>query len=239
MVGASLPLYVEIADALRRQVRKSHVGAPLPSETELAAQFGVSRMTARQAVKAVEAEGLLYRVPGRGTFASGGETHRAMGELRSFTSEMREKGMSVRSEVIDAGWVELDAPGSAVLQLSPGTRAVRVTRVRFADDIRMATETATLTPRCSFILDHDLGSSSVHELLEERGIVPTEAFGTLVACAATAEDAERLAVEVGSPMLVERRRINDQHGTRIENTETRYAGSHYVFDVHLSRPGPS
>jgi len=84
--------------------------------------------------------------------------------------------------------------------------------------------------------ESDLTSSSLHALLEERGIVPTEAFGTLVAAGATSQDASRLGIEVGAPMLVERRRIDDQHGTRIESTETRYVGSEYVFDVHLRRP---
>jgi len=229
-------MYVEIAEALRHQVRKTPAGEPLPSELELAEQFGVSRMTARQAVKALQAEGLVYRVPGSGTFSSGYETHRAMSELRSFTSEMLEKGLSVRSQVIHADWIDPGSATTAELGLAPGSRAVRVMRVRYANDAPMAVETVTLTPRCSFVLTHDLNGSSLHALLEERGIVPTEAFGTLVAASATSQDASRLGIEVGAPMLVERRRIDDQHGTRIESTETRYVGSEYVFDVHLRRP---
>jgi len=88
-------------------------GELLPSELELAAQFGVSRMTARQAVKSLQPEGLVYRVPGSGTFSSGYEKHRAMSELRSFTSEMLGKGRSVRSQVIHADWINPDSATTA------------------------------------------------------------------------------------------------------------------------------
>jgi GntR family transcriptional regulator len=236
LAGASTPLYVEIAEALRQQARRTPAGQPLPSETELAATFGVSRMTARQAVKALQAEGMVYRVPGAGTFSSGSEKHRAMGQLRSFTSEMSEKGSSVRSQVIKAEWIEPTPEGAADLGLAPYGRAVQIVRVRYADDTPMAVESVMLTARCSFVLTHDLNANSLHAILEERGIIPTEAFGTLVAASATEDDAARLGVAVGSPLLVERRRIDDQHGTRIETTETRYVGGRYVFDVHLRRP---
>jgi len=236
VAGASSPRYVEIANALRQQALRTPAGRPMPSESELAATFGVSRMTARQAVKALQAEGLVYRVPGAGTFSSGTEKHRAMGQLRSFTRDMTEKGHQVRSQVLTAEWFEPTAEEAADLALSPQSRAIRIDRVRYADDTPMALEKVRLAPRCSFVLTHDLAVSSMHAIMEERDIIPTEAFGTLVAASADPEDAARLGVDVGSPLLVERRQIDDQHGTRIESTETRYVGSEYVFDVHLRRP---
>lgn len=235
MAGSGVPLYVEISDALRRRARKAHAGQPLPSETELAAQFGVSRMTARQAVKTLEAEGLLYRVPGSGTFASGHEAHRVLSELRSFTSEMTERGYLVRSEVLDQRWVPTDPRLQADLMLAPRSRAIFIERVRLGNDTPMALERAYLTPRCSPVLELDLSTASLHAALEENGIVPTESFGSLVAALAGPADVEHLRVEAGSPLLVERRRIDDQHGTRIECTETRYAGNEYVFDVQLRK----
>jgi GntR family transcriptional regulator len=235
MTGSGVPLYVEISDALRRRARKAPAGQALPSETELAAQFGVSRMTARQAVKTLEAEGLLYRVPGSGTFASGHEAHRVLNELRSFSSEMSERGYRVRSEVLDQRWVATDPQLQADLALAPRSRAIFLERVRYADDVPMALERTYLTPRCSPVLELDLAAASLHAALEEIGIRPTESFGSLVAALAGPDDVEHLKVDAGSPLLVEVRRIDDQHGTRIERTETRYAGNEYVFDLQLRR----
>jgi GntR family transcriptional regulator len=235
MTGSGVPLYVEISDALRRRARKAPAGQALPSETELAAQFGVSRMTARQAVKTLEAEGLLYRVPGSGTFASGHEAHRVLNELRSFSSEMKERGCQVRSEVLDQRWVATDPQLQADLALAPKSRAVYLERVRYADDVPMALERTYLTPRCSPVLELDLSTASLHAALDEIGIRPTESFGSLVAALAGPDDVAHLKVAAGSPLLVEVRRIDDQHGTRIERTETRYAGNEYVFDLQLRR----
>ena len=50
-------------------------GAPMPSEAELVAQFGVSRMTVTRALHELQAEGLVERVQGVGTFAA--HLHRA------------------------------------------------------------------------------------------------------------------------------------------------------------------
>lgn len=233
MAQRGQPRYVEIADELRRRVDGAEAGHPLPSETELASRFGVSRLTARQAVKVLESEGRVYRVAGSGTFSTGESAHRTMGQLRSFTEDMRERGIVASSRVLEAAWTTPDANLRAALELAEGRRAIRIARVRFGDNTPMALETAHLHPRCSFLLDFDLSAMSMHALLQARGIVPTDATGTLVATGATADDAQLLSVEEGSPMLVERRRIDDQHGARIESTETRYIGPRYVLDIRL------
>lgn len=158
-----------------------------------------------------------------------------MGELRSFTEEMRQRGISVVSRVLEQGWDEPDATLRADLELAEGSRVVKVARIRIGNGNPLALETAHLHPRCSFLLDFDLSAMSMHALLEARGIVPTQAIGTLEAVPATARDAGHLEIEEGSPVLVERRRIVDQHGSRIESTETRYVGPMYVLDIQLQR----
>lgn len=235
MARARLPRYLQIELELRDVLSRAVAGDPIQSESELAQQFGVSRMTARQAVTALENDGLVYRVPGSGTFASGNEAHRPLGVLRSFTEDMAERNVAVTSRVLEAGWISPDARTRADLALTPRSRAVRVVRVRLGDGDPMALESVVLSPRCSFVLDSDLATHSLHQLLRERGIVPAEATGGLVAAAADARDVEHLDVPEGSPLLVERRRIVDAHGEPMESTETRYVGSRYVFDVHLRR----
>jgi len=63
--------YRALADQLRRQVldRRYHGGQRLPTEAELSSQLGLSRQTVRRAFQELVAEGVVYRVPGRGTFA--------------------------------------------------------------------------------------------------------------------------------------------------------------------------
>ncbi|WP_169846677.1 GntR family transcriptional regulator [Rhodococcus marinonascens] len=226
---------MEIAAELRRRLGSAGAGDPLPSEAELSERYGVSRMTARQAVKSLEAEGLVYRVPGSGTYASGNEADRTMGILRSFTDDMAERGIAVISDVLFSDWVDLSPETAAELVATPGSRAVRVMRVRLGDGLPLALETVTLPPRCSFVLDYDLGTISLHRLLEDHGLILTEARGTVAATIADDNDAAHLRVAIGSPLLVENLRVEDQNGERVEATETRYVGSKYILDVQFRR----
>jgi DNA-binding GntR family transcriptional regulator len=63
-------VYRRLADTLRVLVTAGRYGEdqPLPTEEQLATEFGLSRSTVRRAMQDLVAEGVIYRVPGRGTF---------------------------------------------------------------------------------------------------------------------------------------------------------------------------
>ena len=71
MKRVSVPLHVEVAELLRRQILSGKIkaGDRLPALNELSEKFGVARMTIRQAMDALEDEGLIERYAGKGTFA--------------------------------------------------------------------------------------------------------------------------------------------------------------------------
>lgn len=71
MKRVSVPLHAEVAELLRRQILsgKIQAGDKLPALNELSEKFGVARMTIRQAMDALEDEGLIERFAGKGTFA--------------------------------------------------------------------------------------------------------------------------------------------------------------------------
>jgi DNA-binding GntR family transcriptional regulator len=67
----------QVADALRELAAGLEPDQPLPSAQRLAQEYGVALKTARKALKALEAEGLVYTRPGRGTFRAGPPDSRA------------------------------------------------------------------------------------------------------------------------------------------------------------------
>jgi GntR family transcriptional regulator len=197
-------------------------------------EFGVSRMTARNAVQRLTQEGLVYRVPGRGTFVAEPPVHRQAGNLLSFTEEMRRRGREPSSRLLERGVREPRPAEASHLQLEPGVEVIAVRRLRLADDEPVAIEEAVFPAAVAAVIQHaDLERRSLHDTLVEGGHVPTMGRARLGAEAAGAEDAELLRVAPGSPLLVEKRVIHDQDGNPLELCESRYAGDRYGLDVQF------
>jgi GntR family transcriptional regulator len=235
LVRAHKPRYVVIEEHLRKLIAAGEPGDLLPSDSELCERFNVSRMTARQAVLRLVNEGAIYRVSGSGSFIADRHIHRGMNRLLSFTEDMRARGRAASSRVLTAGLRTGAADELRALHLTPAERVVAVTRVRLADGVPLALERAVLPPTSAPILQADLATASMHELMRELGREPTVARGSLTAVTASALEAELLAVKVGAGLLVERRTILDQQGKPMEYTETSYVGERYLFDVILER----
>jgi GntR family transcriptional regulator len=228
-VSQFVPRYFEIEQSLRGRAARLEPDSPLPSEAQLCEEFGVSRMTARAAVQRLVQDGLVYRVPGRGTFVAASRANRSAGHILSFTDEMRRRGRVPSSRVIE----RLERPATDEEAQRLGARNVVVLRrVRLADGKPLALERAVFpADRVGEVLGGDLEHASLFEKLVSAGVVPTSGSAGLAAEAATAEDARLLRVRKGAPLLVERRLIHDQHGKPLEWTESRYVGSRYGIDV--------
>jgi GntR family transcriptional regulator len=238
--AAFVPRYVAIEQALRARIAGMRPGDALPSDAALCEEFHVSRMTARNAVHQLKLEGLVRRVPGRGTFVAERAVHRQAGNLLSFSEEMRRRGLDARSRVIEHTLRPAGAEEARQLELEPGASVVALTRVRAAGDEPVALEDAVLRAEVAPVLAPvDFQSASLHAVLVDAGYVPTAGSGTLQAQPATALDARLLGVRAGSPILVERRVIDDQHGRPLELSETRYIAERYSLDVEFGVELPS
>ena len=224
-----VPRYFTIEQSLRSRIAALEAHAPLPSDAQLCEEFGVSRMTARGAVMRLVHEGLVYRVPGRGTFVAPARANRTASHILSFSDEMRRRGRRPRSRVVERAVRAATSDETRRL----GTDEVLVLRrVREADGEPVALETAVFpAARIGTALDGDLEEVSVFATLAAAGLVPTAGRAAIGAEAATAEGARLLGVKRGTPLLVERRLIQDQDGAPLESTESRYVASRYGLDV--------
>jgi DNA-binding GntR family transcriptional regulator len=237
-----VPRYYEIEQALRTRIADLSPDEPLPSDAMLCEEFGVSRMTARNAVQRLVQEGIVYRVPGRGTFVAEPPVHRQAGNLLSFTEEMRRRGRDPSSKVLARETREPGPSEASALQLPPGAAVIVLRRLRLADDEPIAIEEAVFSAEAGLIelLEAaDLRHSSLHDTLVHSGRVPTQGRARLGAEPATPEDALLLEVPEGAALLVEKRVIHDQDGRPLELCESRYAGDRYGLDVQFDVELPS
>ncbi len=234
----SLPAYQQIEQALGAEIAQLKPGDSIPTEQELCTRFGVSRMTARAGVARLVERGLLYRVRGSGTFVARPPVHRQSARLLSFSQDMRARGLTPSSRILEIGQHNASPETCQQLGLEPGARVVMIKRQRLGDEVPMAIERALLIPDCAPVLGLDLEHGSLHQALAELGHPPSSARGTITPHAASDEDAMTLHIAAGTPLIVESRLVFDEHGTPIELTETRYSPTRYVFDVELRRTEP-
>ncbi len=235
----SSPHYRVIEQALRERIARLGPGDRLPSDAELCAEFGVSRMTARQAMQRLAEDGLIRREPGRGSFVASPPAHRRTNRLMSFSQEMLRTGRVPSSRVLTRVVRPSTAAEAEALGVPARQPVVVLRRLRQADAEPIALESAVLVgATADAVLRADLTTGSLHEALGRAGFALRHGEGTIGAAAATAEDARLLAIHVGDPLLVERRVIIDTHGRRIEATESRYPADRYALDVRFDVVAP-
>jgi GntR family transcriptional regulator len=235
------PQYRQIELALRKRISTMRPGTRLPSDAELCAEFGVSRMTARHAVQRLAEDGLIAREPGRGSFVAEPPAHRRANRLMTFTQEMLRAGRVPSSRILTRVIRPSSLAEAASLGIAPREPVVHLRRLRQADGEPVALESAVLIGACaSAVMTADLAHGSLHETLGRAGVVLRRGTSTIVAAAATAEDARLLGIRTGDPLLVERRLIMDLHGRPVESTESRYPADRYglivQFDVEAPEP---
>lgn len=245
-MAASQPLYERIEKQLRRRLASAADGDPFPSEPRLAEEFGVSRMTVRAALAGLERDGMLERVPGRGSFVRKGAAHRPVGILLSFHDQALAEGKTPRSRVLKAE-VRQGTPQEIAALYQTGDdgeqaaesaeEVVAISRIRLFDDLPIAVERAVFPAALSALLTTDLETGSLHNALRRLGLTPT--LGSSLLTARTADDdAPHLGVTPSTPMLVETRAIVDQNGNPLEYTVSSYVAERYALRVDFSVSQP-
>lgn len=233
------PQYRQIEQALRERVATLRPGERLPSDSELCAEFGVSRMTARNAMHRLAEDGLIDRQPGRGSFVAEPPAHRRANRLMTFTQEMLRRGRVPSSRMLTRVIRPSTTAEAASLGIPSRQPIVHLRRLRCADDEPIAIESAVLIGDCAdAVMTADLVRGSLHETLARAGYVLRRGTGTIAAAAATAEEARLLGIRTGDPLLLERRVILDGRGRRIEATASVYPADRYALEVQFEVEAP-
>lgn len=230
---AKLPLYEQLQRALRQAIDEGAFGpaSALPAERQLAAELGISRITVRKAIDGLVEEGLLVRRPGSGNFINT-RIEKNFAKLTSFSEDMRARGRTPRNV-----WLKrsegLVTPEEALrLRLSPGTPVYRFNRIRFADEIPMCLEYATIA---AFALPSlEAVGDSMYEALGAAGNRPVRALQRLSALLLNAEQARLLQASPGDAGLCVERLGFLRDGRAVELCRSWFRGDMYDFVAELN-----
>ena len=198
-LSSDLPLYAQLGGLIRQQISAGilPVGELLPSEAEICRALDVSRNTVRQAVGELEAEGLVVRMRGKGTFVADPNANRR-GLSHSFTTEMTTMGKTPTSTLLE---FHITIPPEDVRQkmgLMDHTETYCFTRLRNADGVPLILETSYfpcyIYPRLN---QEMLRTHSFYSLLYHVGITPESTEDSYEAVVLTDEQAALLECSPG------------------------------------------
>ena len=237
--NSPLPRYFQLKEILRERIRSGEwkPGELIPSERELSEKYGISRMTARQAITDLVNEGIFYREQGKGTFVSQRKITQQLIHLTGFTEDIRARGQRPGTKVLSAMMHPADEESAEKLRINQGTPIFRLQRLRLADDEPLAIELSQISFKgCEKLLEEDLEHNSLYRLLEVKyGISLMEADQELEAGLTGSEEAQLLKISIARPVLFTRRVTYTDRNQPIEYAKAVYCGNKYTFYTHMKR----
>jgi GntR family transcriptional regulator len=202
-------------------------GDRLPTEHDLAAWLGVSRMTLRHALSELAQRGLVIRTVGRGggTFVGEAKLEQDLTTLAGFSEQLRRHGKVAGARVLGAAEIPASAAAAAALGIPEGGPVVEVRRIRLADGRPMVIEHSLFPAAlCPGMLECRL-DGSLYELLEEKyGLRPHRARESLEPVVAGVREAEALDLEEGTPLMLVERTAYARSGQPVEFARDLFRG---------------
>ncbi len=218
------PLHLQIRRAIARPILSGAwpPGRRVPSEHDLMARFGVSRMTVNRALASLAGEGLVERRRRAGTVVAARPPERAVFEIWDVAAEIARAGAAHRAEILARD----EGPASAVeadrLRVAPGSPVLRLVLRHLADGAPVQIEERLV----ALALVPDIRAETFRAITPGRWLlerVPwTEAEHRIDAAGASAAIARHLGIRRGTPCLVVERRT--------------WRGEHAVTHARLTSP---
>ena len=237
----STPLYIGLRELLRGKLAAGEYlpDQAIPSERELCRAYGVSRITVRQAIAGLIQEGLLYRRPGKGTYAAPRKVSQGLGRFVRFAQTVAQIGLAPATRILFSGNAAPDPEAAAVLGLDAERVAPRLRLLGLGDGRPLVVYDSFFAPDAGAAIlaaAERRGRSgapfSSYDLWEEAGGPrPVRVQQTLEALSAAGPAAKQLAVPPGRALLRVVSVFEDRRGRPLEFRRALYRGDLYKFQV--------
>lgn len=229
------PLYAQLEERLIERLKHEwKPGEQIPTESELCAQYGVSRITMRHAIARLVNRGLLERGRGRGTFVRDNRLTADVRSVSSYTDEITGLGMKPGSKLIGAAAGLADIDTAEIFGVDEGTELLIVTRLRTGDGkpigLQQTTLISAMVPGITEYLSDD---ASLYAILRKHySITPTEAVETYTVGEVPSNYTKLLEVTKSSPAFIVDR-VSRNSTAVFEHTHSIMRGDRYRIRLGL------
>ena len=210
----------------------------LPNEEEIAAEYGVSRITANKALNLLQKENLIRRVRGRGNFVSTFSYQSNMIDNTSFTEQMASLSIKQSKRLLEYSLFDAKTMPDLLKKMNvDATSQIHyIVRLLYANDIPMAISYSYITPKYFKEVNVKEVEGSLYEMLRIRGAEFNDIENEMLAVIPSQEQKELLKIDQEALLKV-MTSLYDQDHDLIEYTEMFYVGSKYSYRIHLNRNG--
>jgi len=236
--NARSPLYIQLREILRSKMEDGEYppGTCIPSESQLAEAYGLTRVSVRSALAALEYEGLLKSVQGKGVFVSGPKVERDMETLGGFRQTMRERAQSPSTKVLVKALRKAGPYYAQVLRVRPEDDVWFVRRVNLSDGAPVALDEiyipADVVPNFA---DVDIELFSIYEAYEWNGVRPVRGEQSLSVTRLDPAAARLIGLGEQNAVLAFSCVTYDQNGRAIEFARSYTRNDKCGFTVHYAR----
>jgi GntR family transcriptional regulator len=236
---SAVPLYAQLEAALRARIADGEwrPNQRIPSENELNRIYGLSRMTTRGVLNKLVAEGLLFRVQGKGTFVSGHKFDAVSPAYQGVREQLEAAGYETSTVVLSNGLEEASSTVREKLGLPDGARVHAIHRLRLAQDEPLSLHHSYVPAALAPDLDrHDAAREQLCVILEKHySLAMKHVVEHLEASAAHTDEAALLGMKRGQPVLRLEDVISDVGGTPFEYSMIVFRGDkiRLGFDYQL------
>jgi GntR family transcriptional regulator len=218
---SSVPLYSQLRETLRSEIARQKLkpGAQLPPESALIKRFGVSRITVRQALAQLQSDGLVFKVPGKGTFVSAPSVTQDINRLEGFAEAMGRQGRGTMNRVISHTVLRCDEVVANKLRIDPDSYVTEIRRVRYVDERPVSLDITYLSVEIGeFLRGTDaLVNRDIFSVLESDLKIPLR-FADLDIAAISPDETMRGILEMDdeSPLLKIERLTHNEQGEPVD-----------------------
>lgn len=235
------PLYAQLKSILKQEIEGNEYppGSRMPSEPELSAKYGVSRVTVRRSIRELVEEGYLESKQGKGNFVIPRKVKQGLGDIEGFSDAMRKDSRAVTRAILEKVVIPADNNAAQYLQIKPGEMVLRLKRVMYEAGLPMFVDTAYYSvARFPDMISRVFENVSTYVLLREQYHVNlAKMYREFRTVPASPEVCGYLGCAPGEPLFDVLKVAYDEHGAPVHVAQSLVLASRSIYVITSDETG--